>query len=80
MTAYVLELVPRMRKSHRAHVFVMTIVIAIALVSASAVLGPAPSGFTSSAPATNGPVTQSLGQDWAEGGASGFALLVDNLN
>ena len=94
MTAYVLELVPRMRKSHRAHAIVMAVVIAVALVPATAVLGPAPSGarpstpeeFVTVPPATNGPeMPQSLGYleyDWssAEGGVPGFALLSDNSN
>jgi hypothetical protein len=94
MTAYVLELVPRIRKSHRAHAIVMAVVIAVALVPATAVLGPAPSGATPSPPeefvtvppATNGPeMPQSLGYldyDWsaAGGGVAGFGLLSDNLN
>ena len=95
MTAYVLDLVPEMRKSHRAHAIVMAVVIAVALVPATAVLGPAPSGalrsgpeefVTVPAPATNGPeMPQSLGYleyDWssAEGGVPGFALLSDNSN
>ena len=91
MTAYVLDLVPRMRKSHRAHAIVMAAVIAVALVPAIAALGPALSGapeefVTVPAPATNGPeMPQSLGYleyDWsaAEGGVPGFALLSDNSN
>ena len=95
MTAYVLDLVPRMRKSHRAHTIVMAVVIAVALVPATAALGPVPSGalrsgpeefVTVPAPATNGPeMPQSLGYleyDWsaAEGGVPGFALLSDNSN
>jgi hypothetical protein len=95
MTAYILDLVPEMRKSHRPHGIVMAVVIAVALVPATAVLGPAPSGalrsgpeefVTVPGPATNGPETpQSLGYleyDWssAEGGVPGFALLSDNSN
>jgi hypothetical protein len=73
----------------------MAVVIAVALVPAVAVPGPAPSGarpsgleefVTVPAPATNGPeLPQSLGYleyDWsaAEGGVPGFALLSDNSN
>jgi len=73
----------------------MALVIAVALVPATAALGPAPSGARSSmpeefvtvpAPAANGPeLPQSLGYlvyDWsaAEGGVPGFARLSDNAN
>ena len=93
MTAYILDLVPEMRKSHRPHGIVMAVVIAVALVPAIAVLGPAPSGalpsgpeefVTVPGPATNGPeMPQSLGYheyDWslAKGGVLGFTLLSDN--
>lgn len=95
MTAYVLDLVPEMRKSHRPHGIVMAVVIAVALVPVIAVLGPAPSGalpsgpeefVTIPAPATKRPeLPQSLGYveyDWsaAEGGVPGFGLLSDNSN
>ena len=95
MTAYVLDLVPEMRKSHRPHAIVIAVAIAVALVPVIAVLGPASSGARSSmpeefvtvpAPATNGPeLPQSLGYveyDWsaAEGGVPGFGLLSDNSN
>ena len=94
MTAYVLDLVPPTRKSHRAHAIVMAVVIVVALVPVIAVLGPAPSGARSSTaeefvrvpPMTNGPERpQSLGYleyDWssAEGGVPGFALLSGNSN
>ena len=95
MTAYVLDLVPRTRKSHRSHAIVMTVLIAVALVPVIAVLGPAPSGalpstpeefVTVPVPATNGPeLPQSLGYveyDWsaAGGGVPGFGLLSDSLN
>ena len=94
MTAYVLDLVPEMRKSHRPHGIVMAVVIAVALVPAVAVLGPAPSGARSSTaeefvrvpPMTNGPERpQSRGYleyDWfpAEGGVPDFALPSENSN
>jgi hypothetical protein len=95
MTAYVLDLVPEMRKSHRPQGIVMAVVIAVALVPVIAVLGPAPSGARTStpdefvtvpAPGTNGPeLPQSLGYveyDWSAGGGGvpGFGLLSDNLN
>ena len=95
MTAYVLDLVPEMRKSHRPHGIVMAVVIAVALVPAIAVLGPALSGarpsgpeefVTVPAPATNGPeLPQSLGYvefDWSAAGGAvpGFGLLSDHLN
>ena len=95
MTAYVLDLVPEMRKSHRPHAIVIAVAIAVALVPVIAVLGPAPSGALrfragrirhGPGPATNGPeMPQSLGYleyDWssAEGGVPGFALLSDNSN
>ena len=93
MTAYVLELVPRMRKSHRAPAIVMTAVIALALVPAIAVLGPATSGALPSSPqelvtvpepsADGNLPPQTLGYvefDWAEGGVPGFGLLPGNSN
>ena len=95
MTAYVLDLVPEMRKSHRPHSIVIAVAIAVALVPVIAVLGPAPSGalrsgpeefVTVPAPGTNGPeMPQSLGYleyDWSsvEGGVPGFGLLSDNSN
>lgn len=95
MTAFVLELVPGMRKSHRAPAIVMTAVIAAALVPATAHLGRVPSGalpstppalVTVAAPAADRAVApQSLGYfefDWsaAEGEVPGFALLSDNPN
>ena len=95
MTTFTNQLVARAWKSHRPHTIVMAVVITVALVPATAVLGPAPSGamrsgpeelVTAPAPATNGPeLPQSLGYlvfDWsaAEGGVPGFALLSDNSN
>ena len=95
MTAYVLDLVPEMRKSHRPHGIVMAVVIALAVVPVIAVLGPAPSGalrfgpeefVTVPGPATNSPeMPQSLkhlehDRSAAEGVVAGFALLSDNLN
>ena len=92
MTAYVLDLVPEMRKSHRPDAIVMAVVITVALTPESAVLGPVTSGaqrsaaeefVTVPAPATNGPeMPQSLEYDWsgAEGGVPGFGLLSDNSN
>ena len=95
MTTFTNQLVARAWKSHRPHALVMAVVIAVALVPATAVLGPAPSGalrpgpeefVTVPAPATNGPeMPQSLGYleyDWsaAQGGVPGFALLSDNAN
>ena len=95
MTAYILDLVPEMRKSHRPHAIVIAVAIAVALVPVIAVLGPAPSGARSStpeelvtvpAPATNGTeLPQSLGDveyDWSasEGGVPDFALPSDNSN
>ena len=91
---YVLELVPRMRKSHWALPIVMAVVIAVALVPATAFLEPAPPGarpstpdeFVMVPPATNGPeMLLSLGyleHDWssAKGRVPGFALLSDNSN
>ena len=90
MTAYVLDLVPPTRKSHRAHAIVMAVVIVVALVPVIAVLGPASSGARSSmpeefvtvpAPATNRlEMPQSLGYlefDWSSenGGVPGFGPL-----
>jgi hypothetical protein len=95
MTAFTKDLVVWTWKSHRPHAIVMAAVIAVALVPATAVLGPAPSGalrsgleefVTVPAPATNGPeMPQSLGYleyDWSavEGGVPGFGLLSDNSN
>lgn len=95
MTAFTKDLVVWSWKSHRPHTIVMAIVIAVALVPATAALGPAPSGVLRSgpeefvtvpAPATNGPENpQSLGYlvfDWsaADGGVPGFGLLSDNSN
>jgi hypothetical protein len=94
MTAYILDLVPEMRKSHRPHAIVIAVAIAVALVPVIAVLGPSSSGarpstpeeFVTVPPATNGPeMPQSLGYleyDWspAEGGVPGFALPSDNSN
>ena len=90
MTAYVLDLVPEMRKSHRPHAIVIAVAIAVALVPVIAVLGPASSGARSSmpeefvtvpAPATNRlEMPQSLGYlefDWSSenGGVPGFGPL-----
>jgi len=73
----------------------MAVVIAVALVPATAALGPAPSGappsmpeelVTVPAPATNSPeMPQSLGYleyDWsaADGGVPGLSRLGDNSN
>jgi len=86
MTAFVLELVLGIRKSHRAPVIAMTVVIAAALVPATTLLGRVPSEALPStpqelvnvpAPATDRAVIpQSLGYfefDWsaAQGGVPG---------
>jgi hypothetical protein len=93
MTTFTNQLVARAWNSQQPHALVMAVVIAVALVPATAVLGPVPSGALRSGPeefvtvpATNGPeMPQSLGYleyDWsaAEGGVPGFALLSDNSN
>ena len=95
MTAFTKDLVVGTWKSQQPHAIVMAAVIAVALVPATAALGPAPSGarpsmleelVTVPGPATNSPeLPQSLGYleyDWsaAEGGVPGFALLSDNSN
>ena len=85
MTAYVLDLVLRMRKTHKAHTSVAAGVIAVALASATFALGPVPPGalrsgpeelITVPAPPTNGPdmpqSLQYLQYDWSAASALGL--------
>ena len=96
MTAYTKDLVVWTWKSQRAHGIVMAVVIAAALVPATALFGRVPSDVPPSAcrpelvmipmpVAERAMMPQSLGYlefDWAstDGGVPGFALLADNSN